>query len=357
MRRIGFCVSLPRVRPALIMCALTTSAASAGEGMGGRVAAYKVLYLNHAPEEVYAIIRAQAPPGFELLTLRNDDDLERREKLLEADFVIVATVPITDGLLAGAPKLKLIQHQGVGYDTTDVQAARKRGVVVGLTPEGTTIGVAEHTLLLILAVYKKLTLAHNSLREGRWLQFALRPGSYELCGKTLGLIGFGRIGREVAKRARAFDARVLFYERWARVTLDQKAEWGVEEAGFRQLLAESDIVSLHLPLTRRTRGIIGRKALRLMKPGAVLINTARGRLVDEGALIEALRAGRIGAAGLDVFQNEPPQPDNALLTLENVIITPHIAAGTRDALVAKMKAAFANIERVARGEPPRHQAL
>ena len=319
------------------------------------MATYNVLYLNHAPEEVYTIIRAQAPAGFELLTLQNDDDLERRRKLLEADFVIVATVPITDELLAGAPRLKLIQHQGVGYDTTDVRAAAKRGIPVGLTPEGTTIGVAEHTLLLILAVYKKLALAHNSLLEGRWLQFALRPNSYELCGKTLGLIGFGRIGREVAKRARAFDARVLFYDRWARVTLEQKAEWGVEEAGFRQLLAESDIVSLHLPLTAHTRGIIGCKALKLMKPGAVLINTARGRLVDESALVEALRAGTIGAAGLDVFREEPPGRDNALLTLENVTLTPHIAAGTRDALVAKMKAAFANIERVARGEAPYHQ--
>ena len=154
----------------------------------------RVLYLNHAPDDVYAIIRRELPAGFELLTLARDDDAERLRLLPEADFVLVATAPLTESMMKAAPRLKLIQHQGVGYDSTDVAAARRLGIPVGLTPEGTTTGVAEHTILLILAVYKRLVVAHNSLARGEFLQFALRSTSYELAGKTLGLVGMGRIG-------------------------------------------------------------------------------------------------------------------------------------------------------------------
>jgi D-3-phosphoglycerate dehydrogenase len=305
-----------------------------------------VLYLNYAPESVYAIIRSQLPTGFELLTLRADDDSERRALLTETDFILVATVPLTEELMRLAPNLKLIQHQGVGYDTTDLEAANRLGIPVGLTPEGTTTGVAEHTILLILAVYKKLLVAHRSLQQGQWLQFALRSDSYELAGKTLGLIGMGRIGRAVAGRARAFDAQVVFTDT-ALPTVE-----GARRVELPELLESSDIVSLHVPLNDRTRGMIGPSELKLMRETAILINTARGPLVDEPALIDALRAGTIAGAGLDVFVHEPPAPDNPLFAMENVVATPHISAGTRDALVTKMKAAFANMVRVSRGIEP-----
>jgi len=313
---------------------------------------FKVIYLNHATEDVYDIIRSQLPDGFDLITLEKDDDQERREKIKEVDFVLVATAKITEDMLRDAKKLKLIQHQGVGYDTTDVNTAKRMGIPIGLTPEGTSIGVAEHTILLILAVYKKIVVAHNSLVKGEWLQFALRPNSYEMYGKTLGLIGFGRIGREVAKRAKPFDVRILYYDKYIHVPVDEKEKLGVEEVSFKRLLSEADIVSLHVPLTNETRSMMNREVFKSMKNSAIFINTARGALVDEGALYEALRDRTIAGAGLDVFEKEPPSADNPLFKLDNVVLTPHISAGTKDALIAKMRAAFANLVRVTKGEVP-----
>jgi phosphoglycerate dehydrogenase-like enzyme len=313
---------------------------------------FKVIYLNHATEDVYEIIRSQLPDGFDLITLEKDDDQERREKIKEVDFVLVATAKITEDMLRGAKKLKLIQHQGVGYDTTDVNTAKRMGIPIGLTPEGTSIGVAEHTILLILAVYKNIVVAHNSLVKGEWLQFALRPNSYEMYGKTLGLIGFGRIGREVAKRAKPFDVRILYYDKYIHVPVDEKEKLGVEEVSFKRLLSEADIVSLHVPLTNETRSMMNREVFKSMKNSAIFVNTARGALVDEGALYEALRDRTIVGAGLDVFEKEPPSADNPLFKLDNVVLTPHISAGTKDALIAKMRAAFANMVRVTKGEVP-----
>ncbi|MEM3112682.1 MAG: 2-hydroxyacid dehydrogenase [Candidatus Anstonellales archaeon] len=313
---------------------------------------YKVLYLNYAPFEVYEIIRSQVPEGFELITLEQDDDQERISKIQDVDFVLVATAKLTKEMLERAKRLKLIQHQGVGYDTTDIQTARRLNIPVAITPEGTSIGVAEHTILLILAVYKRLIIAHNNLVCGNWLQFELRPSSYEMYGKTLGLIGFGRIGREVAKRARSFDVHILYYDKYVKLSDNEKNNLGVEEATFEQLLTKSDIVSLHIPLTEETRGLINDKTLKKMKPSAILINTARGGLVDEKALYTALKNKLIAGAGLDVFEKEPPSSDNPLLHLDNVVLTPHIAAGTKDALITKMRAAFSNMVRLTKGEPP-----
>jgi len=313
---------------------------------------FKILYMNYATEDVYGIIRSQLPEGFELVTLEKDDDKERLDKIGRVDFVLVATAKLTREMLEKAKRLRLIQHQGVGYDTTDVETAKRLGIPIGLTPEGTSIGVAEHTILLILAVYKKLVIAHNSLVKGEWLQFALRPESYEMYGKTLGLVGFGRIGREVANRAKPFDVRILYYDKYIHASPDQKETLGVDEVSFKKLLAESDIISLHVPLTDETRGMMNHKAFKAMKHTATLINTARGGLVNERDLYEALRGRVIAGAGLDVFEKEPPSPDNPLFKLDNVILTPHISAGTKDALIAKMRAAFANMVRVTRGEKP-----
>ena len=206
--------------------------------------------------------------------------------------------------------------------------------------------------MLILAVYKRLVVAHGSLVRGEFLQFALRPTSYELAGKAVGLVGMGRIGREVARRVHAFDAHVLYADPVVALSAAEETALGAARVGLDELLAGSDVVSLHVPLTAETRALVRRETLAKMKPGAVLINTARGALVDEAALVEALRTGRLAGAGLDVFEREPPGADNPLLALDNVILTPHIAAGTRDALIEKMRAAFANMQRVLRGERP-----
>ncbi len=308
----------------------------------------QIVYLEPVPDDVEAIIRGCLPDGF---TLRVRGANEAPVDVVgEADFILVATTPLTAEVIAAAPRLKLIQHQGVGYDNVDVAAAAQASIPVGLTPEGTSKPVAEHVILLILSLYRNLFIANQTLRQGQWLQWQLRPQSYNLVSKRLGIVGLGRIGREVAQRARAFECQLLYYD-----VMRAPTEVEVEYVPFDELLAQSDIITLHLPRTEETRGMIGAAELARMKPTALLINTARGGLVDEAALYQALTSGQIAGAGLDVFAVEPPGADNPLLHLDNVVATPHIAAGTADALANKMKAAFANMQRVAQGREPRNQ--
>jgi phosphoglycerate dehydrogenase-like enzyme len=310
---------------------------------------WTIVYLEPVPPEVEAIIRSRLPAGFELRLRRRDETAH--SALAEADFAVVATTPLPASALQAGKRLRLIQHQGVGYEKTDVRAAAALGIPVAVCPAGTTIGVAEHTLLLILAVYRRLALADASLRRGEWLQWELRPGSYELAGKTLGVIGFGRIGEAVARRAAAFEVELTACEQ-SRERRAVGEALGVRFLELDGLLATADIISLHVPLTPETHHLINADSLARVKPTAILVNTARGGLVDEPALVEALRSGRLCGAGLDVFEKEPLAPGHPLCELPNVVITPHISAGTRDALQTKMDACFANLARVARGEAP-----
>ncbi len=316
---------------------------------------YKVAYLQVLPPDVRDIVRSQLPPGFALETLSKLSHEEILRLLRDADFLLVATTPVTEEVIAAAPRLKLIQHQGVGYDNVDLEAAMRRGIPVALTPEGTTVGVAEHVILLILALYKHLREADDALRQGQWLQWALRPRSYEIKGKTLGIVGLGRIGQAVAVRVQAFETAEILYFDVVRADRTVEQELEVVFCPLDDLLHRADIVTLHAPLTAETQGMIGARELALMGQRAILINTARGSLVDEAALYHALSTGGIAGAGLDVFAQEPLPADSPLLALDNVVITPHIAAGTRDALQTKMVAAFANMLRVIRGERPIHQ--
>jgi D-3-phosphoglycerate dehydrogenase len=313
-----------------------------------------IVYGEPIPDDLHALAADLLPAGFRLRVVTSKDRGELLRLMPEADFLLVATARVDDDLLRGAPRLRLVQHQGVGYDNIDVEACLRAAIPVALTPEGTTIGVAEHTLLLILALYRRLPVVEAAVRRGEWPVWSMRTRSFELAGKTLGLIGLGRIGREVAKRARAFDTTILYHDPF-RAPVEVEAELGVVYAPLDDLLRQADIVSLHAPLTAETRRIIGERELRLMLPHAVLINTARGGLVDEAALIRALDEGWIAGAALDVFAQEPPDPNNPLLRSPNVILTPHIAAGTRDAYRTKMEAVFRNMQRVARGEAPLHQ--
>jgi phosphoglycerate dehydrogenase-like enzyme len=310
---------------------------------------YTVVYLEPVPEDVADIVRSRLPAGFDLVIRRAGEPVEA--VLPQADFALVATTPLPAAAFAAASRLRLVQHQGVGYNKTDVAAAAAHGIPVAICPAGTSIGVAEHVFLLILALYKRLREADRSMREGNFYQWELRAGSFEMHGKTMAILGLGRIGREVAKRARAFGLRLLYTD-LQRAPAGLERQIGAAFVPFEECLAQSDILSLHLPLTPATHHLISRQELRRMKSSAVLINTARGPLVDEAALVEALQSRWIAGAGLDVYETEPPPKDHPLFHLENVILTPHIAAGTLDALVAKMDACFENMQRVARGEKP-----
>jgi phosphoglycerate dehydrogenase-like enzyme len=312
----------------------------------------KVLYLSHATPEVYAIIREAVAPGFELVTLDRDSDEERTQKLEQTEVVIVAATPFRKPLIDAARKLELVHHQGVGWqDTTDHAALKSRGIPLAFTPEGTTIGVAEHTVLLILAALKRLPYADAELRQGRFHINALRPVSRELTGLTVGYLGMGRIGQAVAERLTPFGTRGIFYDPQV------SSHPGLERRGLHALLGESDVVTLHLPLTPDTRHLMNRENLARMKAGAYLVNTARGGLVDEQALFEMLKSNRLAGAALDVFEEEPVRAGHLLAGLPNVVLTPHIAAGTRDALATKMKTIFANLQRFYRGEPLRNRAF
>jgi phosphoglycerate dehydrogenase-like enzyme len=312
----------------------------------------KVLYLSHAPDELYDVMRKLAAPSLELITLCDNSDRERIEKLADVDAVIVAAYPFTRELIAAAPAMRFVHHQGVGYqDTIDLESFRRTGARLAITPAGTTIGVAEHAVLLTLAVLRRLSFADAELRQGRWHVNALRPESKELAGKTIGYIGMGRIGQAAAQRFRAFDTTGVYHDPNVRLDADAETDLGLRFVPQRELFEQADVVTLHVPLTADTHHLIDANALALMKRDAVLINTARGPLVDEAALARALETGDIAGAGLDVFETEPPEPTSPLLGMRNTVLTPHISAGTIDAFETKMRAVFQNLHRFFADQP------
>ena len=317
---------------------------------------YKVFYFSHAPENVYAIIREEITPGLSLVTLSEDSDAERIEKIADCEVVIVAAKPISREFIEAAPRLKLVHHQGVGYqDTVATEALKEQNIALALTPAGSTIGVAEHTVLLTLAACKRLPFADSELRQGRWHINSLRPYSFELFGRTVGYLGMGRIGQEAAARFKAFGTTGIYYDPYVALPPEREKELGLKRVEFDELLVHSDVVTLHVPSGDGTRHMIDEAALSRMKSNAIVINTSRGSVIDEAALCRALEDKTIAAAGLDVFEKEPFQRENPLAQMANVVLTPHISAGTRDAIKTKMRALFQNIQRFINGEPLENQ--
>jgi phosphoglycerate dehydrogenase-like enzyme len=227
----------------------------------------------------------------------------------------------SDEVFARLPKLRVISRTGVGFDLIDVESATRHKVAVTITPNANHQAVAEHTIALLFAVTRSIVQNDRDVRSGTWP----KPRSVPLRGKTLGLVGLGRIGRSVAVRALGLQLNVIACDPLS--TDEACRELGIRRVGLDQLLSEADFVSLHTPLTDATRGIINRETLGRMRPGGFLINTARGRLVVEEDLVEALRSGQLAGAGLDVFCSEPPRPDHPLFSLPNVVLTSHIAGG------------------------------
>ena len=311
-----------------------------------------VLYLNRATQDLYQVMRDEAPAGLRLLFLESGGADEMREKVRQADAILIADAALTAEMIQQAGKLKMVQHQGVGYERIDVTALAKAGVPLALCPAGTAEGVGEHTVLLMLAALKRLVPAHESMVAGKWLMWELRPSTRDLHGKTVGLIGFGRTGRAVAKRLRGFDVRLIATDPYINLSEQEKAEFGVTLVEKDVLLREADIVSLHIPLTVETRHLIAGPELQRMKREAILVNVSRGGVIDQDAVCEALRERRIMAAALDVYSPEPLPAGHPLTRLDNVVLTPHVAAGILDAFRAKMRFALGNIARFKGGEEP-----
>lgn len=297
---------------------------------------------------VQEIMRSAAPGVLEL-QFSDDDDPGRQTLINRSDFLFVHS-PLSGAMLSGASRLRLIQKWGIGVDKIDLAAAERLGIPVTITAGANASPVAEHAVMLMLAVLRRLSLADRGLREGRWLHSEIRPQSLQLRHKTVGIVGLGNIGKMVARKLRGFETETLYYDP-VRPTPDLERELAVRFEPYDDLLARSDIVTLHCPGGAENRHLLNAAAIAGMKPAAVLINAARGELVDDAALLDALRSGRIAGAGLDVFEPEPLAADSPYLQFDNVVLTPHTAASVMDNVANVARHAFANMMRVVHGEP------
>jgi lactate dehydrogenase-like 2-hydroxyacid dehydrogenase len=275
---------------------------------------------------------------------------ELLEKEIEDITAVLGTDRWTAALMDKAPRLRLIALTAVGYDSVDVAAATDRGIIVTNTAGSLTDTVADLTFALMLAVARRVPALERWLRAGNWQTVGVTPMGRDLHHATLGIVGMGRIGVAVADRARGFQMQVLYHDAVRREDLEQR--YGYRFVTLDALLGASDFVSLHTALTPETRGMIGAAALAKMKPTAFLINTSRGPVVDEGALIAALREGRLAGAGLDVFEREPVNPENPLLHMENVVTLPHVGSATEATRQAMVDLAADNVLAVLQGRPP-----
>jgi D-3-phosphoglycerate dehydrogenase len=294
-------------------------------------------------------IRRVAPAGLALTFSDKQRDIP--DALLADCEVLMVVAPVTAEMIARAPRLRFIQKWGTGYDKIDLDAAARRGVPVAITAGANADTIGEHAVTLMLTVLRRVIVADRALREGRWIPNELRPVSRRLFGKTIGIVGMGNIGRAVARMLHGFNTELLYTKRGGR--LADEAALGATFVSLPELLRRSDIVTLHCPGGAANRHMIDRAALAAMKPGAVLINVARGDLVDEAALIAALRSGHLSGAGLDVFAEEPLPAGSALRGFDNVVLTPHAAGSVADDIGRMARHAFENVEAFLRGEPIR----
>ena len=266
----------------------------------------------------------------------------------DVDAILSRTGTISRQVIESAPKLQIVSRHGVGCDNVDVGACNEHGVIVSTSGDANSEGVSEHAMACMLALARMLPFADRSVKAGIWDRGSVR--SVELYGKTLGLVGLGRIGARVARHAQGFDMRVLAFDPYA--TPEAAREAKARLTDLETVLRQADFVSIHAPLTPLTHHLIGAEELSLLKPEAFLVNTSRGGLVDEVALAEALTERRIAGAALDVFEQEPLQPDSSLRELGNVILTPHVAGTTQEALERMSERAAENILRVFDGLKP-----
>ena len=314
----------------------------------------KVVCITNLDSELRQLVEGQALPGMDVISESlSADEGELMELVSDADFLIIWPAHISDDILRAAKKCKLVQCLSAGYDRINLKLAAELGIGVANNGGANSVAVAEHTMMLILGSLKKIVVKANFVSAGGWRASRdRRPDVFEFEGKTLGLIGIGNIAKRVAKRARAFDANVQYFDRFAQLSAEEEKELGAKSVGFEELLQTSDVVSLHVPLTADTRNMIAKEQLQKMKPTSVIINTSRGGIINEEDLAEALKTGVIASAGLDVLDEEPPPAGHPLIGLDNVIITPHTAGPTLESIPKRAANAFENIQRVIDGGQP-----
>jgi phosphoglycerate dehydrogenase-like enzyme len=291
------------------------------------------------------------PESWEVVLIRSLAELTD-EVLAGADALLITHHnPLDRAALGRLRGLKLVQQIGVGVDSIDIEAAREFGVPVANVSKANDAAVAEYVIMAMIWVMRRMGEAIELERQGTVaVPVMIARGSFELRNRTLGIVGFGAIGREVAARARAMGMKVLSFD--INAVTDEERTLGVGRTSFEELLATSDVVSLHVPLTEQTHPLIGRDELAKMKPGSYLINASRGGVVDEPALAEALKSGHLAGAAVDVLEVEPMAPDNPLADAPNILLTPHMAGSTTDAVNTMLRKSFENCARIAAGEEP-----
>jgi phosphoglycerate dehydrogenase-like enzyme len=315
--------------------------------MEGRFMSLQVAILDNVHPEIRRLITAIAPRDWSLSFLAALDPEQRKAALREAEIMFIIGAGVDAALLAAAPSLRFVQKLGAGMDKIDLEACKGRGVAVARLNAGNAVPVAEHTVMLMLAALRRLPYFDRRTRERDWLKEEGRGVQRQLAGKQVGLVGFGAIGREVAKRLQGFDVSLAYYDPFPAAV---DAGLAITRYELDALLRTSDVVSLHLPLLPETRNLLSRERLALLKPGATLINCARGGLIDEAALADALDAGLLHAAGLDTFSTEPPGA-SPLFGRDDVVVTPHLAGATYDNFEIVFRRGMENVALFLAGAP------
>jgi len=312
---------------------------------------YKVVFINGQREWVAQVVQERAPSSdFDVAWAPyKAPEAEKLPLLREADFLVLHPAEISSDLLRATEKLKLLQLLTAGYDKIDIRLAAELNVPVATNGGANAWAVAEHAVALLLCLYKRLHHCDRSVREGRWREPVTGFNTFEVSGKTLGLIGAGNIGRKLARRLAAFECDVLYNDIVAVPEIE--TDLGARRVSLDELFAKADIISLHVPATEDTYRMINRETIAKLKPGAVILNTSRGAAIDEEALVEALKEGRIAGAGLDVFGREPIPADHPFLDLENVVLSPHTGGHSYEGWFRRADFAWKNIQRLVNGEP------
>lgn len=309
----------------------------------------KILLTNHYEGKPAEIIKSAVPDGFELEMLESVSQQELEGKVKEAEYLLVSgRLKINRTVLGNAQNIKMIQRTGVGLDSIDLEYIRNHDIPFYVNKGVNAQSVAEHTILLMLASLRNLVEINENTKRGIWKKQAQGVCTHELCGKTVGLIGMGAIGRKVAGMLKAFGAEVL-YNDVSKMKQEDENALGIKFSTREEIIEKSDIISLHCPLTDDTHHMINDRAVNKMKNGVILINIARGGLIDEAALINGIKNGKIAGAGIDVYEKEPVD-NSEVLNLQNVITTPHIGGVTYDSFYQMMYQAMRNIEMFDKGQ-------
>lgn len=301
----------------------------------------RIAFLDHFHPEIYKAISGALPDGWQAVYTKSKDFADRAEAMAEADATFVFSSAVDEALLEKSPRLRLVQKLGAGYDNIDLDGCAARGVAVARLRGGNAIPVAEHTVMLILAALRRLPEIDRRVRAGEWVKEEARGIHGQLHGKRVGLIGLGAVGKAVARALTGFGVDTVYYDP---VTPgeDMERQLQVRLVSMDELIESSDIVSLHCPLAPDTRGMIDAAGIARMKRGAVLVNCARGGLVDEAALCDALSEGRLTAAAFDTFAGEPTSSDNPIFALDRTVVTSHMAGATLDNFMLVIERGVAN---------------